>query len=208
MTSRVVHIRLDDWVLLGCHDILKTAGQNVANIPMSTVVREVITAFIRKMQQGEHIPAYSVDELAERIQELSLGELDVPEIEVDSLFSEASPQPEDLSGLASEVLRRIQAESEPAAVAQPVELSEPSIEVEENPTIDLFQIPCEPFSEIVKRAPKDRIIEIAEQGDSDIFQQAVAITYSNLPESQWGSKEAEENISNLVRMHLPKNDKS
>jgi hypothetical protein len=177
---------------------------------MSTIVREVLTAFIRKMQQGNHISAYDRDQLEERIRELSRGELETPEISMQGFFEEEETEP-DMSTLASQVLQNIEREGEPVGIVEEEVTIAEAAQVEVTKQgIDLFSVECEPYDSFKDKAPKDRLIEWAESLDvgnpKQISMKALAITYSNLPQSQWGSKEAEESILRLLGLHLAKDD--
>ena len=77
MPSRVIHIRVDDWVLLGCHDIFSAGEMSTENLPMSSIVRDVLTALVRKMQQNEQIPFYGQEQIIDRLQELYGGDLEI-----------------------------------------------------------------------------------------------------------------------------------
>jgi hypothetical protein len=155
------------------------------------------------MQQAEHIPAYSNDELADRIKELSLGELDTPTFEPESMFLDEEKAKTDIGQLASEVLQNIEKEGEPVGITEEVQIAEidPAEDKATIPTINIFNIVCESFDYFKKLSPKDRLIEWSME-NGDVAKKAVAITYANLPQSQWGSEEAEKSVLNLIQMHL------
>ena len=93
MPSRVIHIRLDDWVLLGCHDIVKAGGKSTDNLPLSTITRDELTALVRKMQQNEAIPFYNREQVIDRMEELYAGELDIDiPFDVSELFEGTIPE--------------------------------------------------------------------------------------------------------------------
>ena len=202
MTSRVVHVRLDDWALIGCHDILKSGGKVVAGIPMSTIVRQVVGALVRNMQLSERIPTYNEEARIKRVAELYMDEpfsLDEA-IDLGSIVSERTEDDEILS-LVKEAVSRIETEGEPQSIAEPVEISEAEpVTEEEKPTLNLLTQDFIPFHLLAHKAPKDRFIEWAEK-ENDIIQAAVCITYTGLPQELWGSEKAEEMISDLLSRH-------
>lgn len=209
MPSRVIHVRLDDWVLLGCHDVMKAGEKLVDGIPMSTIVREVLTAFVRKMQESDYIPAYSVEELQERINEIHQGELDVPDVDLNIFSGEVDEPESDMAELAKQVVQKIEDEGTPENVTEEVLIQEVSEGIK-RPIINIFDIPCTDFDEHEKEAPKDRLIEWANSQEDqflqDIQKQAVGIVYTSLPKTQWGSEEAKENVLSLIKMHLGHHD--
>jgi len=207
MGSRVVHIRLDDWVLMGCHDVMKAGKSSIDNIPMASIVRSVLTALIRKLQNSQQIPTYTAEELYERAMELYNG---AKELDLDITLSDiVKPTEEDgssdMKALLAEAMREIENEGAPEGIAdESVEISE--VDEEEDRgflALDLTTQTCNPFSYYLKAVPKDRFIEWA-NSQNELIQKAVCITYDGLPKQLWGSDKAEEMIKSLLERHLPK----
>ena len=201
MPSRVIHIRLDDWVLLGCHDILKTGGKEVVNLPLSTVVRIALEALVRKMQQNEHIPQYNPDDIVNRLRELqiAMADPDIP-FSPEELFETIPEVDNEMLLLAEEAARQIEIEGEPKNIQQQVTISKTDF-VEVVKTVDILKIESKDFEYFFQRAPKDRFIEWANSLSDIAIKKAVAICYTNLNEDQWGSSEAEKIITDLYKMH-------
>ena len=203
MSSRVIHIRLDDWVLLGCHDIMKAQG-NVDNIPMATIARQVLTALVRKLQNTKQIPIYSKEEIVKRALELYEGayELDF-EFNLNEIVKpEEETSDENMLELVKEVQRQIEHEGVPDKLAQPVTISEKPIsdEVFKSATLNILNVEHTPFTDVKKAAPKDRFIEWADT-QNDIVQAAVCIAYDGLPKTLWGTDKAEVMIKGLLEKH-------
>ena len=200
MPSRVVHVRLDDWVILGCHDILKIGGLPIENLPVATMVRQVLGAFIRKMQQLDKIKIYTEEEKYQRLQELyqadslileSLGLEDIDISSLDLAQANEKSEEQDISDIVKEAIRKIEEQDEPD-IKEEVKLTDAEeIEDEDIITIDIMTQECTPFNVLAKRAPKDRFIEWAVKEDNKIVKQAVAIASTGLPQARWGTDEAE-----------------
>lgn len=213
MPSRVIHIRLDDWVLLGCHDVLKMSGKDTTNLPLSTVVRDTITAVIRRMQYDDKIPVYSKEDLMDRIEEFYESDLQLEEIFTpEELFElgEMGPAPvggtpmvamSEVSEIAQEVADRIATEGEPTQVSQKVEIGRKKKTKVKKPTFNIFNQDSKSFKEIQIQSPKDRFIEQAATAENDVFVKAVALCYTNLDKDLWGSMEAERIIGDLIASH-------
>ena len=213
MPSRVIHIRLDDWALLGCHDIVKSADKEVSNMPMATIVRHVVNALVRNMQMSEKIPVYNREDRLDRLQELYSDEplkLDVTLDNIDVELSDESTRDAEIDQIVIEALKKIGEEGEPEDISKPVEISESSIPegVTVVTAVDIMTQECEPFSSFKKKAPKDRFIEWAEAQDNSIIQQAVAIIYTGLPQELWGSDKAEFMIAGLLERHRASENKT
>jgi hypothetical protein len=206
MPSRVIHIRVDDWVLLGCHDLIEAAGKSTVNLSMSTIVRDVLTAFVRKMQQNEDIPFYSREQIMDRLEELYKGELDIDiAFNPTDLFDIATTPQSEISAIAQEAADIIAGESEPEIVSDKVvNIADSPKKKEKTILIDIFKQPAVHFSKLQKQAPKDRFIEQAKELEDPIFTQAVRICYTNLGKDLWGSEEAGAIIMDLVKRHNAK----
>ena len=189
MPSRVIHIRLDDWVLLGCHDILQTSGKDVANIPLSTVVKVSLEALVRKMQQGEYIPTYDKEYLTRRLSELQIATTDpaIP-FSLEELFENEPTTDDDMKELAQEAVRHIETEGEPRTIQKKVEISE-KVEIPDplQTTTNLFKVDSKSFSHFQKLVPKDRCIERAIETNDEAAKKAVAVCYTKLGKDLWGS---------------------
>lgn len=205
MPSRVIHIRLEDSTLLGCHDIVKQGGKDVTNLPLSTVVRITIEALVRKMQQSDHIPIYDKDNLAKRLMELQIAMADpeIPFSPTELFEGEEESEDTSLSALALEVARQIEGEGEPD-IKQEVVISDVDIKPMPQMTLNIFKQDSKTFEEFNRLAPKDRFVEWAIETNSDVVKKAVAICYTNLSSDLWGSEEAQAIIENLYKMHDPK----
>ena len=206
MPSRVIHIRVDDWVLLGCHDILKAGGKSTENLPLSTVTRDVLPAFVRKMQQNEIIPFYSRDQIIDRMEELYAGELDIDiPFDAEELFEfEEEPALSDTAQIAQRAADIIAAAGEPAISAETQTEIRDTMPKQEVKSINIFSQESKTPEEIQRLAPKDRFVEqFLELGDP-VFTKAVCICYSNLDNDLWGSEIAEGIIVDLVNAHNAK----
>ena len=212
MPSRVIHIRLDDWVLLGCHDIVKAGGKSTDNLPLSTITRDVLTALVRKMQQGDQIPFYNQEQVIDRMEELYAGELDIDiPFDVSELFDgtiseETEEEVEtDAARIAKMAASIIAEEGEPSIGADStVNISDKVKEIPERETIDIFAQDSLEFSEVKMQSPKDRFIEQAVETNDDVFKKAVCICYTHLGKDMWGSVTAEQIIMDLVTSHNAK----
>jgi len=206
MPSRVIHIRLDDWVLLGCHDVLKAGGKDTTNLPISTIVRDTITAVIRKMQYDDMIPTYSKEDLADRVEEFYASDIELDEVfSPEELFELGTAPESEISDLAKEVARHIETEGEPTKVAvEKVKIGRKTKREKKVKTIDIFKQDSRPFKDFQVKAPKDRFVEQATTLDDKVFKKAVCICYSNLDSDLWGSMEAEQIIGDLIASHNAK----
>ncbi len=202
MPSRVIHIRLDDWVLLGCHDVLKMGGKDTTNLPLSTVVRDTITAVIRRMQYDDKIPVYSKEDLMDRLEEFYESDIKLEEIFTpEELFELGQAPTTEISDIAQAVANQIATEGEPTKVSQKVKIGKKKKTKAKKPTFNLFKQDSKDFKEIQIQAPKDRFIEQALQVEGEEFKKAVAICYTNLDRDLWGSMEAETIIGDLLAQH-------
>ena len=203
MPSRVVHVRLDDWALIGCHDILKAGGKSVVDIPMATIVRQVVNALVRNMQLSDRISTYTKDEKLDRLKELYSDEpLDLDILLTDFSKSGAGEEDDDILDIVKEAVAKIEAESEPQNISKEVEISEADpIQEQDLTPIDLLAQEFDPFFAIQKKAPKDRFVEWADK-QNEIAQAAVCIVYTGLPQDLWGSEKAEEMITGLLKRHI------
>lgn len=203
MPSRVVHVRLDDWALIGCHDILKAGGKPVADIPMATMVRQVVNALVRNMQLNERIKTYTDEERLDRLQELYQND----PLNLDVLLSQSDVEiqeegDDNILDIVKEAVAKIESEGEPQHIASDVEISEADpIPDKAEESINLLEQEFDPFYEIQRKAPKDRFIEWASD-QNDIAQAAVCIVYTGLPQNLWGSDKAEEMITGLLKRHI------
>lgn len=205
MPSRVIHIRLDDWVLLGCHDVLEKSGKSTVNLPLGTIVKDVISAVIRKMQYDDRIPTYSTEDLMERIDEFYTSDINLEDIfDPEELFELGDAPEGSISAIAKQVAESIAKEGEPESVTQKVKISKKKKNKGKKQTIDIFKTESLKFKEIQIRAPKDRFVEQALETEDDVFKKAVAIAYSNLDSDLWGSMEAERIIGDLIASHKSK----
>lgn len=205
MPSRVIHIRLDDWVLLGCHDVLKVGGKDTTNLPLGTVVRETITAVIRKMQYDDRIPTYSQEDLMNRITEFYEDDIMLEDVfNPDELFSLGETPEHPMVEIAQAVAKQIAIEGEPKSVIQDVKIGKKTKKKSKKKSIDIFKTDSKSFKEIQIKAPKDRFVEQALETEDDVFKKAVAIAYTNLDRDLWGSAEAEVIIGDLIASHKSK----
>jgi len=205
MPSRVIHIRLDDWVLLGCHDILKAGGKDTTNLPISTIVRDAITAIIRKMQYDDRIPTYGQEALQERLEEFYTADVELEDLFDPSDLLNLGDAPDDeVAEIAREAARIIQAEGEPTKVSEEVKIGKPIKRKVKPKAIDIFKQDSRPFKDFQTLAPKDRFVEQGVTLDDKVFKKAVAICYSNLDSDLWGSIEAEQIIGDLIASHNSK----
>jgi len=203
MPSRVIHIRIDDWVLLGCHDVMKEGKDSVDNIPMATIVRNVLTALIRKLQNTNQIPTYTKEEAYDRAMEIYSGaeELNL-DIALADIIEPEGEKEEDMTDLVKEALRQIEQEGAPEGLAEKVEITETST-LPEMPltTINLLKIDSVSFHFIQKQSPKDRFVEWAADKEAAV-KKAVCIVYDGLPKQLWGSEKAENMIKDLLARHI------
>ena len=202
MPSRVVHVRLDDWALIGCHDILKAGGKPVSDIPIATIVRQVVNALVRNMQLNDRIKTYTDEERLDRLHELYADDpLDL-DILLSDIVTPSREEEDDISEIVREAVRKIESEGVPQNIASEVKISEadPIEKVDVTP-IDLLTQEFDPFFEFQRKAPKDRFIEWAET-QNEIAQAAVCIVYTGLPQDLWGSDKAEQMITGLLKRHI------
>jgi len=183
--SKVLHIRLPDWVVVGCIDLIEDRKSVV------DAVRRSLEGFIRAMQRRGDVPTYSQAELDEKLNYYKLRELPARSI----------------ADIAEEAERLIQGDSTPR-VGRKLEIDEsPDTEVQDKAVIDLHDIERRPFGELKEEAPKDRLIEyvtaLAQENEkaSEIYKTALEIVYSNLPKSEWGGERAQKLIKDLLGMH-------
>ena len=205
MPSRTVHLRLDDWALLGCHDILQMNKRSSENIPMATVVRQVINALVRAYQNSGSIPTYTDEERIKRAMELYGGalELELPFDPSDLLIPGEGTSDEDMLDIVREAQQQIEESDAPTGIGREVEIADAidTLPLGDPPKVNLFEQLCTSFTVHQKQAPKDRFIEWAE-GQGDLAKQAVAICYTGLPSALWGTDKAEEMIGDLIKNHL------
>jgi len=203
MPSRVIHIRLDDWVLLGCHDVLKQGGKDTTNLPLATVVRDTITAVIRRMQYDDKIPVYSREDLIERLEEFSMDDLELDEMfDPEDLLVLGDAPDTDVTVLAQQVADHIASEGEPQKVSAKVKIGRKKKKAKvKKLTFNLLAQESKSFKEIQIQSPKDRFIEQALVEKSDLLKKAIAVCYTNLDKDLWGSMEAEKIIGDLIMQH-------
>jgi len=193
---------LDDWALIGCHDILKAGGKPVADIPMATIVRQVVNALVRNMQLNDRIKTYTDEERLDRLQELYADDpLDLGILLADT-FTVEPEDDDDISEIVREAVRQIESEGVPQDIGSEVEISKADpIQKQETTPINLLDQLCEPFFTFQRRAPKDRFVEWAGT-QNEIAQAAVCILYTGLPQDLWGSEKAENMITGLLKRHI------
>ena len=203
--SKVLHIRLPDWVVVGCIDLIEDRKSVV------DAVRRSLEGFIRAMQRRGDVPTYSQAELDEKLNYYKLREL--PELQLDigefrdAIRAVATTPARSIADIAEEAERLIQGDSTPR-VGRKLEIDEsPDTEVQDKAVIDLHDIERRPFGELKEEAPKDRLIEyvtaLAQENEkaSEIYKTALEIVYSNLPKSEWGGERAQKLIKDLLGMH-------
>jgi hypothetical protein len=212
--SKVVHIRLKDWALVGCLDYVTDKTS------VSDAVRRTLETFILFLQKQGKIPTHSQDSLASLLERNNLIEpesSDNNDLEaLDSLLyqtrEDRSQQKggESFESIAARVEQQIRAASVPD-VRQSVELGEPdSDDLTGEQTLNLFEQERIPFNILKRDAPKDRFIE---QGTSyllhpdkmtdeqRVFIAALEIVYTNMPKDLWGTEKALLQINSLIAIH-------
>ena len=202
--TRVIHCRLKDKTIMGCRDLLLGSGHNVDGVPMSSIVRDALEGIIDFMVKKEQLPNYPDVTTALNMvytpdkddTDFSLGDL------MRSMQGEIS-EDELVKHLTEEATRHIEESSSPD-IAENVIISEG---VEEIPKLkyNIFKLQRDSLEELTKKAPKDRLIQLANEKDQNkVFIAALETTYTALAISMWGSEIAEMQIQNLRDMHSEK----
>jgi len=182
---------------------MKEGKDSIANIPMATIVRNVLTALIRKLQNTNQIPTYTKEEAYDRAMEIYGGaeELELDIVLADIIEPEGEKE-EDMADLVKEALRQIEQEGQPEGIVEEVKITEVEEIEEDGPaTINLLTMESVSFHFIKTQAPKDRFIEWAEDQE-DIVKKAVCIVYDGLPKQLWGSEKAEKMIKDMLARHI------
>ena len=203
--TRVIHCRLKDKTIMGCRDLLLGSGHNVDGVPMSSIVRDALEGIIDFMVKKGQLPNYpDVTNALNRVYtpeeedntDFSLGDL------MRSMQGTVS-EDELVKHLTKEATRHIEESSSPD-IAEEVVISE-DVEKPITAPINVFNVSRDTLENLTKKAPKDRLIQMANEKDqSKIFIAILEVVYSELPISMWGSEIAEMQIQNLRDMHSEK----
>jgi len=204
--TRVIHCRLKDRTIVGCIELLKNSGHDLSTIPMSSIVRDALEGIIDFMiKKGQLLGCTNPTEILNGMYPREKDEEPIDfgfEGLIESLQGGLS-EDELVSQLTEEAVRQISDSSKPN-VTQEVTVSE-SVENKKIIKYNLFSMNREKLKDLSKLAPKDRLIQLAnEHKDDKVFIAALEVVYSELPISMWGSEVAEMQIKNLQNVHSGK----
>ena len=202
--TRVIHCRLKDKTIMGCRDLLLGSGHNVDGVPMSSIVRDALEGIIDFMVKKGQLPNYP--DVTTALNMVYTPEEDNTDFGLDGLMQSMKgeiSEDELVKHLTKEATRHIEESSSPD-IAEEVVITE-TVENKKIVKCNLFSMSREKLEDLSKQAPKDRLIQLAnENKDNKVFIVALEIVYSKLPISMWGSEVAEMQIQNLQDMHSEK----
>ena len=202
--TRVIHCRLKDKTIMGCRDLLLGSGHNVDGVPMSSIVRDALEGIIDFMVKKEQLPNYP--DVTTALNMVYTPDENNTDFGLDGLMRSMQgeiSEDELVKHLAEEATRHIEESSSPN-IAEEVVITE-TVENKKIVKCNLFSMSREKLEDLSKQAPKDRLIQLAnENKDNKVFIVALEIVYSKLPISMWGSEVAEMQIQNLQDMHSEK----
>lgn len=208
MTSRVIHLRMKDRILVGCLDYIEDKTS------VADSVKRTLDAFITAMQESGKLPKRTPREIQDILMKNKI--LPLPEVEIDlesvKGFVDEDVNIDAITAIAREVEEAIQSSSTPE-VRTSVNITERPAD-EQSPkriTLNLFAQPRTPIAELRQRAPKDRFIEQSripteglddtERHKREVFIAAVEVAYTGISQDLWGTTGAENHIKGLIAMH-------
>lgn len=199
--SRVVHLRLNNSTILGCHKLTELQ-QGESDIPMSTMLSNVLDSLIDKLIQSGKIP--SIEDSAAGVVLNSIyrqsideeGDINIqeePDMFEDFLIDvkvEDETIQENLS------IHEVPLEKEFQHRSPDEQQVENNIEYPEVPPWEDPTMTYKYYKELKARAPKDMLIEAAE--DSPHLQHCIEIIYEALPIELWGSAKAQALVAEVL----------
>ena len=202
--TRVIHCRLKDKTIMGCRDLLLGSGHNVDGVPMSSIVRDALEGIIDFMVKKEQLP--NDPDVTTALNMVYTPDEDNTDFGLEGLMQSMKgeiSEDELVKHLTKEATKHIEESSNPD-IAEEVVITE-TVENKKIVKCNLFSMSREKLEDLSKQAPKDRLIQLAnENKDNKVFIVALEIVYSKLPLSMWGSEVAEMQIQNLQDMHSEK----
>lgn len=213
MTSKVVHIRLKDWALVGCLEFITDKTS------VSDAVRRTLETFILVLQKQGRLAEHTPEEVEAILRRNKLlgDESDTTNdpFDFESIIAQTREEPTksdtpNFAAIGEELEKRIQLSAVPD-VREAVTLKEPdTVEEASVFSVNLLHQPRLPLQALKRQAPKDRFIEQATgimavpdkvTKDQEIFIAAVEVAYTNLPSDLWGSERAFQEITQLIKLH-------
>lgn len=211
-SSRVIHTRLEDYITLGCFNILRSKGVDISGMPMSSAVGAVLDGIISNMMEQGAIPyvlgvaaTHQLNQLVgvRDIQELDLSNVDFSKyVQTDEEFSiEETPEKREIfdtiGAIAHEMKERAKTETEEQLFSPAAELQAEWVETE--PTLKPWEREgILSWEEIQETAPKDVYVDEAAKMNSELMKRAIQIAYSQTKITEWGTAEASRKISAVV----------
>ena len=191
MPSKILHLRLEAEIIVGCMD--------ASGIDSPTrAVRDCLQYMVTVWKDRKAIPERTPEDIENLLrQETTPGV--IPDIPV----RDDSDAVEDnrYADLAAQAVKFMEQEGEPD-IEEAVSILA-STAIANQPKVDLFTVRRKTLSELRELCPKDRILQDLKDENADrLFVTAVEIVYSNLPIDQWGTSAAERLIDDLVKKHL------
>lgn len=202
--SRVVHLRLKNSTILGCHKLTEIQ-QGATEIPISTMLSDVLDSLINKLVSSGKLPlvedhtAGVVLNSIYRIQVDDEGDIAMDEIPEPDMFESFMDTVEVEEGdiqdnLAIHELPLDKEFQKRSSDEQQGEVEK--IDYPFKPPWETRTIGDKTFTEIERIAPKDILVEAAEGNEH--LQRAAEIVYSSLPLDMWGSTKAQSLIAEVM----------
>ena len=197
MTSRVVHARIPDKIIVGCKDILESSDISTENRPISSIVSIAITAMINGALREGTIPARSAEEVARM-----LGTAGNPVVAAPPLVS--ADDVAEADGLHDDAFQAAINDAVAAVVTPDAKLDDAEIFTgAEHTKAEPKVIPITvenriPFNEIKTISPLDRFVQAAD--GNALLQEALEIVYANVNPVNWGNSACETMIQQVVKL--------
>lgn len=210
-SSRVIHARIEDFVTLGCYNLLRSKGMDIANLPMSSAVSAVLEVIITNMMdEGVINPIYGVSATHQlnaiigvrEKQELDFSSVDFSkymptsedEIEEELKQSLEHPEKDNILSTISQIAASLEHEDK---YRDDEKLFSPSENLSPDPdqVADTSIPPWErdgvlSWEAIEEECPMDVIVIETLENGTERDKRALQLAYSNLNPIDWGTDRA------------------
>jgi len=200
--SRVVHLRIKNSTILGCHKLTELQ-QGATDTPMSTMLAGVLDSLVDKLVLSGKLP--SVEDHAAgvvlnsiyRVQIDDEGDIAVEEIIEPDMFEDFldSVDVEEESIQSNLAIHEIPLDKD-FQKRSPDEQQENDLDIDYAPEPPWETEAYTPFYSLEAQAPKDILIEAAQ--DNPHLQRAIELVYGTIPVEMWGGPKAQALVAEVM----------
>lgn len=213
--SKVISLRLSYSELMGCYDLFLTSNENPKNLPVSTVIRAVVSSVLSQCREAGTIPSYSLESEAamelkkylpktewakELLQDVEINPVvrspnsildTIPEVRIKRILDEAQLKAEmsifkeDSVGMFNPPVVEHEIEEPPVMANAPWE------------SVKLISIEA-----ILEKRPGDPFILQSKRENDTILELAVRTIYAQLPFSAWGTELCKMQVREIYQKYL------